>query len=101
MRKVVQYRTRPDRGDENQALIEKVFVELDATRPVGLRYATLRMDDGVSFLHIAEIDTADGSNPLGDVGAFAEFQQELADRCEVQPNAVDATIVGNYELLGG
>ena len=30
---VVRYRTKPDRADENQALIEKVFGELDGNRP--------------------------------------------------------------------
>ena len=38
---IVRYRTKPDRADENQALVEKVFAELDADRPAGLRYATL------------------------------------------------------------
>jgi len=101
MRKVVQYRTKTNRADENQALIEKVFGELDSARPEGLRYASLRMNDGVSFLHIAEIDTPHGSNPLAATAAFTEFQRDLADRCEVQPHAVDATIVGNYGLLAG
>ncbi len=101
MRKVVQYRVKPDRGDENQALVEKVFVELDASHPEGLRYATFRMGDGVSFLHIAEIDTDDGSNPLAGVDAFVEFQRELGDRCEVQPDAADAIVVGSHGLLAG
>ena len=34
---VVRYKTKPDRAEENQALIEKVFGELDARRPAGLR----------------------------------------------------------------
>ena len=61
---VVRYTTKPDRADENQALIEKVFAELDAERPAGLRYASFRLADAVSFVHVAEIDTDDGSNPL-------------------------------------
>ena len=50
---VVRYRTKAGRGDENQALIEKVFAELDGNRPDGLRYAAFRLADGVSFVHVA------------------------------------------------
>jgi hypothetical protein len=66
MATVVRYRTTPDRAEENVALIEKVFAELDASRPEGLRYASFRLGDGVSFVHVAEVDTADGTNPLPD-----------------------------------
>jgi hypothetical protein len=96
---VVRYTTKPDRADENEALIEKVFAELEAERPVGLRYASFRLADRVSFVHIAEIDTADGSNPLTGTPAFADFLRDIADRCEQQPVAVEATLVGAYRFL--
>ena len=70
---VVQYRTKPDRADENQRLVEKVFEELNDRGPGGLRYATFRMADGVSFMHVAVIDDPN-ANPLGEIAAFAEFQ---------------------------
>ena len=43
---VVRYKTKPDRADENQALIEKVFGELNSDRPARLRYASFRLADG-------------------------------------------------------
>ena len=61
---VVRYQTKPDRADENQALIEKVFGELATSGPDGLRYAAFRLADGVSFVHVASVETADGTNPL-------------------------------------
>lgn len=45
----VRYRTKPDRSDENADLVERVFVELEATAPAGLPYATFRLADSVSF----------------------------------------------------
>ena len=96
-RVVVRYKTKPDRGDENQALVENVFAELAATDPGGLRYATFRLDDRVTFVHVAEIEGDD--NPLAQTAAFAEFQREIADRCDEPPMAMDATIVGSYRLL--
>jgi hypothetical protein len=95
---VVRYKSKPDRADENQALIEKVFAELDANGPDGLRYASFRLGDGVSFVHVASIETADGSNPLTQTPAFVEFLRQIADRCEEGPTASDATLVGSYRF---
>ena len=100
MRKVVvRYKTKPAHADENQKLVENVFAELASSQPGGLRYATFRLDDGVTFVHVASIETDDGSNPLAETAAFKEFQRELKDRCDEPPHAQDATIVGSYELL--
>jgi len=95
---VVRYKTKPDRADENQALIEKVFVELDARRPAGLRYASFRLADGVSFVHVASIETDDGANPLTATPAFSEFLRGIDDRCEEGPLASGATVVGSYRF---
>jgi hypothetical protein len=95
---VVRYKTKPDRTDENVALIEKVYAELAANGPDGLRYATFRLADGVSFVHVATIETDDGSNPLTSTPAFVEFLREIGDRCEVAPFASDATLVGAYRF---
>ena len=93
---MVRYRTKPDRADENQALVEKVFGELADAQPTGLRYATFRLADGVSFVHVAAVDTTDGTNPLSSTAAFAEFVRDVGDRCEDGPLASDATVVGSY-----
>ncbi len=96
-RVIVRYKTKPDRADENQALVEAVFAELAEGEPDGLRYATFRLEDGVSFVHVAEIEG--DVNPLGETAAFGEFQRELGERCEEPPLARDATLVGSYRFL--
>jgi hypothetical protein len=97
---VVRYRTTEEGAEHNQQLVEKVFQELAETRPDGLRYATFRLADGVSFVHVASVETADGSNPLSASAAFAEFQRELPDRCVEQPAPSAATLVGSYGFFG-
>jgi hypothetical protein len=57
------------------------------------------LSDGVSFVHIASVENTDGSNPLAQLSAFADFQAEIADRCVVQPAVRDATLVGSYRLF--
>lgn len=92
---VVRYETHPGAAEENQRLVKQVFAELAAEDPGGLRYVTLRLADGVTFLHIAVVlDGAD--NPLSRSPAFAAFQEGIAERCSVPPAPSQATIVGSY-----
>jgi hypothetical protein len=95
---VVRYRAKPDRADENQRLVERVFAELAERDPGGLRYATFRLADGVSFVHVA-LPEEEGRNPLGETPAFQEFQREILDRCDEPPAPQDATVVGSYRFF--
>ena len=95
---VVRYRTRPERADENQQLVEAVFRDLHATAPRGLRYASYRLDDGVSFVHVAAVDDDARANPLTGTPAFGEFLRELGDRVEDGPHPSGATLVGEYDF---
>jgi hypothetical protein len=93
---VVRYTTTPERADENQALVERVFGQLAELHPAGLAYSTFRLEDGVSFVHVASVDTEDGSNPLADVPAFQEFAADIGARCQEAPVVSGATAVGSY-----
>jgi hypothetical protein len=93
---VVRYTTRPDRSDDNADLIRNVFAELAASAPEGLHYMSVRAGDGASFVHVALIDTPDGTNPLSSSPAFAEFQRDIADRIEEGPTTAEVTVVGSY-----
>jgi hypothetical protein len=93
---VVRYQTKADRADENQQLIEAVFAELEANEPDGFTYKVFRLEDGVSFVHVViEHDVATPDSLLA-VPAFQAFVADIADRCDVAPVAMGATIVGGY-----
>jgi hypothetical protein len=73
---MVRYKVKPERAKENEQLIRAVYEELQSTAPDGLRYATFRMDDGVSFLHIAsneEITAFLDPEPFARFGLPAEL----------------------------
>jgi hypothetical protein len=95
--RVIRYKTRPECADENERLIRDVFAELADQQPPGLRYAAFRLDDGVSFVHIAVTDGA--ANPLSASAAFGKFQAEIQDRCVEGPTAAGAAIAGSYQFM--
>ena len=96
---IVRYKVQGGRGEENQAFIKDVFKELDDNKPDGLRYVSFCLDDGVSFVHIAVVETEDGSNPLPQTASFKKFVADLKDRCDEPPVATEADIVGSYRLF--
>ena len=93
---VVRYQAKPDRADENQRLIEKVFAELEERQPEGFTYKAFRLEDGVSFVHVVIEHDVESPDSLQDVPAFQAFVADIADRCDVAPVAMAATVVGAY-----
>jgi hypothetical protein len=96
-RTLIRYKTRPEMTEENQRLIKAVFAELQEKSPAGLRYMVLKLTDG-SFLHFVE--TGEGDSPLPAMDAFRAFQAGVRERCLEPPQPSEATIVGNYRMLG-
>ncbi|HEX3460994.1 MAG TPA: hypothetical protein VHT49_08820 [Acidimicrobiales bacterium] len=93
---VVRYQAKAERADENQRLIEAVFAELDERKPNGFTYQVFRLEDGVSFIHAVVEHEVDDPDSLQEVPAFQAFVANIADRCDVPPLAMGATVVGGY-----
>jgi hypothetical protein len=89
--------TGPTRTSDSS---KRSFAELAERQPDNFRYATFRLEDGVTFVHVV-VETDDGSNPipLPEIAAFREFQREIGERCAVQPAPSGATIVGSHRFF--
>ena len=98
-RVMVRYRVKPERASENAELVRAVYEELHETRPEGLRYATFKLDDGVSFVHLAEHDE-DRPNQLTLLVSFKRFQEGISERCDDPPVVREVSTIGAYRLLG-
>ncbi|MBR1123620.1 hypothetical protein JQ628_18995 [Bradyrhizobium lablabi] len=97
-RTLIRYKARPEAADKNAELVAAVFAELKATKPDGVRYLTLRLEDD-SFVHLVETSAEDGSSPLPKLAAFQAFQSGIRDRCAEPPMPRAAVVVGNYRML--
>lgn len=99
MRRVmVRYKVKPERVDENEVLVQAVYDELRVSKPDGLHYATFRLDDGLTFVHIASAEA--GSNPLTELKAFKQFIADIRDRCDEPPVTSELSEIGSYKVFG-
>jgi len=98
---MVRYQVKPDQVEENVRRVQAVFAQLAREQPAGIRYMTCRLPDGVSFVHIASVETADGANPLTALDAFKQFAGSIKERCVEQPVTAELDVVGSYRFLDG
>jgi len=98
---VVSYQLKPEAMAEHIRLIEAVFAQLHGEKPQNLEYKVVRLDDGVSFVHISTSDTLDGANPLPAMSAFGEFGRDIAARVATSPAPTGAALVGSYVPADG
>ena len=99
MRQVmVRYKVKPDRVAENEELVRAVYEELHRAQPDGLHYATFRLDDGVSFMHVSATEADE--NPLTRIEAFARFTESIRERCDDPPVVTAVEEIGSYRVFG-
>jgi hypothetical protein len=93
---MVRYKVKPERVEENEALVRAVYDELRRVEPAGLRYATYKLDDGVSFVHLAESEGE--RSPLQELQAFQEFLENLRSRTEEGPVVTELDPIGSFRF---
>lgn len=91
---VVRYRLAPERVAEHEALLAAVFAELRAGAVAGVEYRAIKLDDGVSFVHVADVTGA--NNPLLALPAFQAFVRDIKGRCVDPPVSDGAESVGRH-----
>jgi hypothetical protein len=94
---MVRYKLLPDRAVENETLVKAVYEQLNRERPDGLQYATFKLPDGVSFMHIV-FETDQPGRILNEIAAFKVFAAEVESRCEEPPVVTELTVVGSYNM---
>ena len=99
-RMMVRYKVKPERASENEGYIARVFEQLEREKPAGVRYASFKLEDGVSFVHIVSNEAADGRNPLTELSAFKAFAAGVRDRCQEPPITVELNEIGSYGFFG-
>jgi hypothetical protein len=98
-RVMVTYKVKSDRVEENETFVKAVYEELHQINDQDIHYATFKLDDGQTFVHIASFASADKQPVLTGTKAFKAFQESLGERCEVPPNPQKLTEVGSFNFI--
>jgi hypothetical protein len=93
-RVMVRYQVKPEQVARNEELVRAVYEELHRVAPGGLRYATFKLPDGLTFIHLA--DTDGEGNPLTSLDAFKAFQAGVRERCDEPPVVTELSEVGSF-----
>jgi hypothetical protein len=99
MKKVlVRYKVKESKVAENELLVKAVYDQLNQNQIQGFHYCTFKLQDGVSFIHVAFSDTEKANTEFSQLSAFKKFQSEIKERCEDLPVVSQVSIVGSYEF---
>ena len=94
---MVRAKVKPESVDEVEASAKKMFAAIDRAQPQGVRYASSRLPDGVTFVALLELERND--NPLPTLPEFRAFQESLRGWVTEPPTAESLTVVGSYRLF--
>lgn len=95
---MVRSKVKAENVADVEAAVEKVFSAIHEAQPTGVRYASAKLSDGVTFLAMLELDDPT-ANPLVGLPAFTEFQADLEQWMAEPPTAEQLTVVGSYALF--
>lgn len=85
-RVLVRYTVKPEKVEENEKLVRAVYAHLKQVNDPGVHYATFKLEDGKTFVHIASFESEEKRKILSESEPFKKFQENIKERCEVPPN---------------
>jgi len=95
---MVQAKIKAESVSDVQAAAKKMFAAINAAQPEGIRYASLLLPDGETFVALVQVDGG-VENPLPGFPEFREFLEGVeASRAE-PANVQPLTVIGSYRLF--
>ena len=81
-----------------EAAVQRMFAAIEREQLEGIRYASIKLADGVTFLALLEIE--DGvENPLPGLPEAQEFYERLPEWYVEPPEVGPGTPIGSYRLF--
>jgi hypothetical protein len=95
---MAQAKIKVESVSDVRAATKKMFAAINAAQPEGIRYASLLLSDGETFVAVVQLD--DGlENPIPGFPEFRELQ-EIVDSSRAEPASVQSsTVIGSYRLF--
>ena len=94
----VRAKVKEEHVAEAEAAVRRMFAAIEREGLEGLRYASVKLEDGVTFLALLEVE--DGvENPLLGLPEAQEFYAKLPAWYAEQPEVGPGTVIGSYRLF--
>ena len=95
---LAQAKIKSESVTDVQAATNKMFAAIDAAQPEGIRYASLLLADGETFVAVVQLD--DGAeNPIPGFPEFRELQEIVEASRAAPPGVQPLTVVGSYRMF--
>ena len=95
---MVRAKIKPECVNDIEAAGRKLFSAIDRERLQGIRYASCRLPDGVTYLNLLQLE--DGiKNPLLALPESRAFQENLKNWLAEPANSESLTTIGSYRLF--
>lgn len=94
-RMMIRYKVKPEEVERHLELLDDVYEELESTRPDGFRWATFRLEDGLTFVDFVVGEDLPG--PLPRLQSFRRYRAGLDERCD-ERDAAELYVVGSYRF---
>ena len=95
---MAQAKIKAESVTDVQAATKKMFAAIGAAQPEGIRYASVLLPDGETFVALLQVDEG-VDNPIPGLPEFRELQKRVegsrAEPASVQP----LTVIGSYRLF--
>ena len=94
----VRAKLKEEHVTDAEAAVKRMFAAIERERLEGIRYASVKLEDGVTFVAMLEIEDGVG-NPLPGLPEAREFYEHLPGWYAEPPDVVPGTVVGSYRLF--
>jgi hypothetical protein len=95
---MVRSKVKAESAADVEAAVRRMFSAIESAQPQGVRYASCRTPDRVTYVALLEVE--DGiDNPLATLPSFKEFQDSIRAWLAEPPEREQWDVVGSYRLF--
>ncbi len=98
-RVIVRYTVKPGQEQSTRSWCGRSTTSC-TTQPAGLRYATFRLDDGRTFVHVAFDETPRPPQPAAGGSGLPAIHRRHRRPLRDTPQTAEAGQIGSYRLFG-
>ena len=96
--RMIRAKIKAGKAADPEKAAQEMFTAIEAAQPQGVRYASCKLPDGVTYVILLGLDD-DENNPLVAVPAFRDFQENLKIWIAEPPVVEQLAPVGSYRLF--